>query len=111
VAKQGQKGLATFVLKEMLKGPEGLKYKCKDTARQNFEYINKNGEIEKDVRAKKLTKALIDSKVEKIAGEIGSDEWRDDDEKYTRYGKSVTEIVTLSVDDTTFRNTLTALTS
>jgi len=112
IAKQGQKGLASFVLNNMLKGPNGeLKYKCKDTARQNFEYINKNGDVEKDVRAKKLSQALVDGGVEKIAGEVGSKEWRDDGEKYERYGEKVTEIVMLSADDSTFRNTLTALTS
>ena len=112
IAKQGQKGLASFVLNNMLKGPNGeLKYKCKDTARQNFEYINKNGDVEKDVRAKKLSQALVDGGVEKIAGEVSSKEWRDDGEKYERYGEKVTEIVMLSTDDSTFRNTLTALTS
>ena len=112
IAKQGQKGLASFVLNNMLKGPNGeLKYKCKDTARQNFEYINKNGDVEKDVRAKKLSQALVDGGVERIAGEVGSKEWRDDGEKYERYGEKVTEIVMLSADDSTFRNTLTALTS
>jgi len=112
IAKQGQKGLASFVLNNMLKGPNGeLKYKCKDTARQNFEYINKNGDVEKDVRAKKLSQALVDGGVEKIAGEVSSKEWKDDGEKYERYGEKVTEIVTLSTDDSTFRNTLTALTS
>ena len=110
--KQGQKGLASFVLNNMLKGPDGeLKYKCKDTSRQNFEYINNHGDVEKDVRAKKLSQALIDSKVEKIAGEVGSREWSGDNDKYTRYGEKVMEIVMLSTDDTTFRNTLTALTS
>lgn len=111
VVKQGQKGLASFVLNNMLKGPDGLKYKCKDTSRQNFEYINNHGDVEKDVRAKKLSQALIDSKVEKIAGEVGSNAWRDDNDKYVRYGEKVSEIVTLSSDDTTFRNELTALTS
>ena len=112
IAKQGQKGLASFVLNNMLKGPNGeLKYKCKDTSRQNFEYINKNGDVEKDVRAKKLSQALVDGGVERIAGEVGSKEWRDDGEKYERYGEKVTEIVMLSADDSTFRNTLTALTS
>jgi hypothetical protein len=111
VAKQGQKGLASFVLNNMLRGPDGLKYKCKDTARQNFEYINKHGDVEKDVRAKKLSQALIDSKVETIATEVSKDAWRDDNEKYVRYSGKVMEIVTLSSDDTTFRNELTALTS
>jgi hypothetical protein len=111
-ARRGQKGLANMVVNNLLKDEEGqLRYRCKDTARQNFEFIDENGDTKKDVHATKLIQALIDSKVEKIAGEVGHNEWKDDDEKFKVHNEKVTEIVTLSKDNSAFRSELTALTS
>ena len=101
-----------MVVNNLLKDEEGqLRYRCKDTARQNFEFIDENGDTKKDVHATKLIQALIDSKVEKIAGEVGHNEWKDDDEKFKVHNEKVTEIVTLSKDNSAFRSELTALTS
>ena len=111
-ARRGQKGLATMVVNNLLKDEDGqLRYRCKDAARQNFEFTDENGETKKDVHATKLIQALIDSKVEKIAGEVGNKEWKDDMEKFKVHNEKVTEIVTLSKDNSAFRSELTALTS
>jgi hypothetical protein len=111
-ARRGQKGLANMVVNNLLKDEDGqLLYRCKDAARQNFEFVDEKGETKKDVHATKLIQALIDSKVEKIAGEVGNREWKDDDEKFKVHNEKVTEIVTLSKDNSAFRSELTALTS
>ena len=111
-ARRGQKGLANMVVNNLLKDEDGqLLYKCKDAARQNFEFVDENGDVKKDVHANKLIQALIDSKVEKIAGEVGNKEWKDDIEKFKVHNEKVTEIVMLSKDNSAFRSELTALTS
>lgn len=111
-AKRGQRGLANMVVTNLLKNEEGqLLYQCTDTARQNFEFINEQGDTEKDVRAAKLIQALLDSKVEVIASEVGSKGWEDDNEKFKIHNRQVTEIMTLGRDNTAFRTQLTSLTS
>ena len=111
-AKQGQKGLANMVVNKFLKGEDGtLKYHCNDTSRQNFEYVNEQGKVEKDVKANKLIQALLDSKVDRIAGEVGEKAWRNDNETFNVYNENVSEIVTLGKDNSAFRTQLTALTS
>jgi len=67
---QGQKGVAKFAYDTMLKDEEGkLKYICTDPSRQIFQYKNEEGEIQKDVKAKKLTKALLDGELKSVSRE------------------------------------------
>jgi hypothetical protein len=111
-AIKGQKGLANVVFNSLLKGDDGqLLYKCKDSSRQNFEYTDEQGDVKKDVHAKKLIQALIDSKVEKIAGDVGEEAWENDTEKFDAFNEKVSEIVRFGRDSSAFRSELTALTS
>ena len=58
---QGQKGVARFAFDTMLKDEEGkLKYICTDPSRQIFQYKCDDGTVKKDVKATKLTKAILD---------------------------------------------------
>jgi hypothetical protein len=111
-AIKGQKGLANVVVNNLLKDDNGqLLYKCKDSSRQNFEYTDEQGDVKRDVHASKLIQALIDSKVEKIAGDVGEEAWENDIEKFNAFNEKVSEIVRFARDTSAFRSELTALTS
>ena len=117
VVCNGQKGLAKFVVENLLKGPDGkLMYKCVDPSRQNFEFTNSDGIVEKDVRAIKLKRALIEGDVIVRAKKSGDDLWIKEDgsmdtDRYTASSGKVMEIMTVDRDDTKFRSELSALTS
>jgi len=71
----GQKGLAKFVVDSILKDEEGnLLYKCTDSSRNIFKYKNSNGEINKDVEAKKLISFMVDAGIKIRSVEIAT-EW------------------------------------
>lgn len=113
----GQKGLAQMVCEKILKGPDGkLMYKCVDPSRQNFEFINDDGDVERDIKAKKLTKALMNSNVQQKAAEVGNQLWTTEDGKvdstmYNYCSAKVLEIACFEKDDSKFRSELSALTS
>lgn len=117
VVCNGQKGLAQFVVDNLLKGPDGkLIYKCVDPSRHNFEFTNSDGIIEKDVKAIKLKKALIKGDVIVKAKKSGENLWIREDgsmdtNQYTASSNKVMEIMTVDRDDTKFRSELSALTS
>jgi len=117
VVCNGQKGLAKFVVENLLKGPDGkLMYKCVDPSRQNFEFTNSDGIVEKDVKAIKLKRALIEGDVIVKAKKSGDDLWIKEDgsmdtDRYTASSGKVMEIMTVDRDDTKFRSELSALTS
>lgn len=117
VVCNGQKGLAKFVVENLLKGPDGkLMYKCVDPSRQNFEFTNSDGIVEKDVKAIKLKRALIKGDVIVRAKKSGDDLWIKEDgsmdtDRYTASSGKVMEIMTVDRDDTKFRSELSALTS
>ena len=117
VVCNGQRGLAKFVFDHILKGPDGkLMYKCVDPSRHNFEFTNSDGIVEKDVRAIKLKRALIDSDVIVKAQKSGEELWTKEDgsmdtDRYTASAGKVMEIMTVDRDDTKFRSELSALTS
>ena len=113
----GQKGLAKFVFDNILKGPDGkLMYKCVDPSRQNFEFTNSDGIVEKDVKAIKLKRALIEGDVIAKAKTAGEEIWTKEDgsmdtDQYAASSGKVMEIMTVDRDDTKFRSELSALTS
>lgn len=117
VVCNGQKGLAKFVVENLLKGPDGkLIYKCVDPSRQNFEFTNSDGIVEKDVKAIKLKRALIEGDVIVKAKKSGDELWTKEDgsmdtDRYTASSNKVMEIMTVDRDDTKFRSELSALTS
>ena len=117
VAAGGQKGLAKMVCEKMLTGPDGKKaYVCVDSSRQTFEFTNNDGDVERDVKAKKLTKALINSKIQQKAAEVGNQIWTKadghvDSTLYEYCSPKVMELACFEKDDSKFRSELSALTS
>lgn len=109
----GQKKLAQMVCEKMLKDSEGnLTYKCVDSSRHNFEFINLNGLIEKDIKALKLKNALISGNIIAKAGETGKTIWTKTDgttnsDQYIASSDKVMEIICIDIDDSKFRSALT----
>jgi len=61
----GQKGAAQFAAKYLLVDENGkYVYLCSDPSRNSFKYKNENGDIEKDLEAKKLTNYLVDGGIQ-----------------------------------------------
>jgi len=127
VVKGGQKALAKLLSEKYLT-KDGVKlYKCTDASRQNFEYIDEKGEVERDVKANKLKKALIEGGVKDKAKTIGKQIWKKDQEDEEDYNDEdienvntevrdhfhpyVLEIETISMDDSKFRSELAVLNS
>ena len=112
VVAGGQKGLAFLLSNTVLKD----KYKCVDPSRQNFEFTNELGEVERDVKAKKLTNALIKSDICSRSGDKGLELWKKEDGstdslRYQAHSKNVMEMINFTIDNSTFRSELSALTS
>jgi len=69
----GQKGVAQLTASKLLRDENGLlKYHPTDCNRGHFEYIDNNGNKQKDIKAMKLTKMIYPSVVKKT-GEIGGE--------------------------------------
>jgi hypothetical protein len=116
VVSMGQVGLARMMYQKFLKGPDGeVKYKTADPSRQTFEYVNKDGETVKDVKAHKLTSAIVEAgNLESKAGESGKKLWIKEDgsvdgHKFELNVMKVTDIINLELDNSKFRSELTAL--
>ena len=113
----GQKGLARMIYEKLLTGDDGKSiYKCVDPSRHNFEYVNEEGKVERDVKAAKLTNALIKGDVCKKAIDVGTDLWKKDDGttddmRYQAFSDKVLEVANITKDDSKFRSELSALTS
>jgi hypothetical protein len=118
VIGQGQVGLALMTYEHLLKDENGNPtYKCVDPARQIFEYVNKDGDVVKDVKANKLIGALVDSKnLGKKTRENAEKLWTDengniDNERFNAFVMKSTEISNLESENSKFRSTLTSKTS
>ena len=113
----GQKGIAQFAAKNILKNDDGLlNYVCTDSSRCMFNLLHENGESEKDVKAKKLTNLLFESGLKTKTYDIGKSLWTKEDgshdgEKFMMYQEPIYEINTMSSDNSTFRNELACLTT
>jgi len=114
----GQKGLAHFAKDHFLKDDDGkLKYICTDPGRQTFKYKDELGDIQKDVKAKKLTKILIDAGLKEKNNTIAVDWWTSDkgkinNDRFTALQPKASEIYNMSeVDNTLFVNELSAITT
>jgi len=80
VLARGQEGLAEAVYNNLLKNDKKeLLYTCVDTSRHIFEYINEKGEVERDVKANKLSKSLINNNLREIVGDQGKKLWTKED--------------------------------
>jgi len=116
VVGQGAVGLANMVSTKLLKAEDGLiKYKCVDPSRQMFGYHNSEGDFIKDVKASKLTSALVQSgNLDRKARESGEELWTKDDgeidyERFHIFQPKVSEIINLQNDNTKFRSALTTM--
>jgi hypothetical protein len=114
----GQKGLAHFAKDHFLKDDDGkLKYVCTDPGRQTFKYKDELGDIQKDVKAKKLTKILIDAGLKEKNNTVAVDWWTSDEgkinnDKFTILQPKASEIHNMSeVENTLFVNELSAITT
>ena len=110
---QGQKGVARFAVENILKDEQGkLKYICTDAARQIFQYKNKDGSMQKDVRATKLTKALLDGELKSTTHKMACEKMKDGTaEEFNLYTDQYYEIKELETDNSNFSKELTSLTA
>ena len=113
----GQKGIAQFAARNLLKNEDGLlNYICTDPSRFIFNVVDENGDVEKDVKATKLTNLLFESGLKNKTHDIGKSLWTKndgshDDEKFLMYQEPIYEISSMNSDNTTFRNELACLTA
>jgi hypothetical protein len=115
---QGQIGFAKAVHSHLLVSGNGdPKYKCTDPSRHIYEYVNKDGDVVKDVKSTKLTNALVTCpKFDEIILKKGEEIWtgkdgKIDDDKFHFFSDKPMEITLLSSDNSKFRNTLSSITS
>jgi len=114
---EGQKGVAQFLVDHYLKDDEGkLKYICTDPSRQIFKYKDDLGDIQKYVKAKKLTKSLIDSGLKEKNNNISESWWTKDGktntDRFTVLQPKTSEISSLSISENTlFANELSSITT
>jgi hypothetical protein len=113
----GQKGVAQFAYNNLLKDEEGnMNYICSDPSRHIFKFHNSEGNIEKDVKAIKLTNMLIEAGITNKALSVAPSLWTEDDgkinsNKFQTYGPYTTEISSMQLDNSIFRNELASLAS
>ena len=114
----GQKGIANFVKETMLLDDNGIpKYICTDPSRHIFKYKDTNGEIKKDIEAKKLTGSVIKGGLRRRTAIIGN-EWVESEENSNDYLHKLElmmefqeNIHKLEDNNTSFRKELAAITS
>ena len=108
---QGQKGIARFAYDTILKDEQGeLKYICTDPSRQIFQYKNSEGEIKKDVKATKLTKALLDAELKTVSHKIAWDNMKNgDDVSFSKYTDHYHSIQDMESDNCEFSKELSCL--
>ena len=113
----GQKGIADFALKNLLKDENGnLSYVCTDPSRQIFKYKDTTGSIHKDVEAKKLTEYLVDGGLNKKVIDVSSDWFIDengniDTQKFQIALEKQQLMLNLKEDNNVFKKELVAKTS
>jgi hypothetical protein len=113
----GQKGLANFAFKNILRDEYGnLVYVCGDSARKIFKYKDSLGKIIKDVNTQKLTDAFIMSDISTITNAKSQEFWINEDgtqdhTKYNIISNPAAEIMNLKYNNVSFREQLVNLTS
>ena len=115
----GQKGLAKFMVDTILTDEEGnLLYVCTDASRNIFKYKNTDGEINKDVEAKKLIAFMVDAGIKvksvEIAREWCKKEDSNGDVDMTKYGIMVSpqeKIMKIEDENSCFKRELASMTS
>ena len=116
----GQKGLAKFMVDTILTDEGGnLLYVCTDPSRNMFKYKNTDGEINKDVEAKKLISFMVDAGIKGKSFEIAREWYKNGDEEngdvdMTKYGIMVNpqeKIMKIEDESSRFKRELASMTS
>ena len=109
VVKKGQIGLANVVFQKYLKDNEGnLLYRVADASRQNFEYVDEDGDVRIDIGEKKLTDAISNSNLTKHVSEIAKD-IPDLYDKETGHLEAVIQLTNFEEDNSKFRKEMVRL--
>jgi hypothetical protein len=76
----GQKGVEQFACDNLLKDENGnMNYICSDPSRHIFKFQNSEGNIEKDVKAIKLTNMLIEAGITHKTLSVAPSLWTEED--------------------------------
>ena len=108
-----KKVLLDLLLKKFLKKDENgkLMYICTDASRHVYRFKNANGDIEKDIKAKKLTSVLYDELRSK-SHIISSEEMMNgDSDVFLLYSGLFQDIAELNNDNSVLNTELAILTS
>lgn len=117
VLAEGQRGLAKMVSRTLLTNANGDKlYECTDRSRQQFEYVDPDGNLIRDAKGTNLKTALLESKLKDVAYNNGEKMWQNEDggrdmERFNVFSDKVREVAELGYDDTKFRSELSTLLS
>ena len=111
----GQISLAKFVVDNLLTADDGTPlYKCTDSARQNFSYLNEHGWRDKDVKCTKLTQSLVRNDINKVAWQTGEKLWKSEDSvdeaRKSFFEEKVMDAAQLGLDNSEFSSTVSKLT-
>lgn len=107
---QGQEGVANFAYNNFLLDEHGnLKYLCNDPNRYTFTFKSKDGVIDKDYKATKLTSLICEDVINKSVI-ISNNGIEKTDENKMKYIRNLIEIKNLKENNTKFAKKLTTLT-
>lgn len=113
----GQKGVAHFAVNNLLKDDNGkLTYICTDPSRHIFKYKDNFGEIQKDIKAQKLTNMLVEGGLKEKNTQLSLDSFVNEDgthntENFILLQPKATEINYISKDNSVFVNELSNITN
>lgn len=113
---EGQKSLAKFVVQYILTDENGdLLYKCVDASRQNFQFINEHGHPERDIKATKLSNAIVKGGIKTIVFQEGDKLWmvdgKVDESRFSYFQDKILEIARLESDHSKFTAEMVKLTT
>jgi hypothetical protein len=107
---QGQKGVAKFAVDKLLKDEEGkLQYVCTDPSRQIYKFKTIEGGVERDVKAQKLTKNIIDE-IKRKSQSMVVDDMNSEADVFMMITNNFQDINGMESDNSDFRNALASLT-
>lgn len=110
VIGDGQKGLANMIHSQLLTDQSGKrKYKCTDKNRHHFQYMNMDGQMERDTKAMKLTNAMAKAKVGVRAITAVQTAFENDESRMNAYMPKALELTDISNNNAKFRQQLACL--
>jgi hypothetical protein len=117
VMSQGQRGVAEMLKQHLLQTEQGEPlYECTDVSRQKFEFVNKDGILETDVKANKLINSLNKANIYNKAHSTGQKLWEKEDGSVDHLAQhvhmpKVTEVLEINQDSSKLRSHLASITS